>query len=97
MTWFAEIAFLLVIPSSFYVSVACIFRLRYKDISPLWSTLYVGFLVHSLWAVSNTLGGVTDSKDVTITLLIVLYMLITDKSWLRKVPVFAKRKRIRNA
>ena len=96
MTSIAEIVYLTAVSSAFYVSVTCISRLRYKDISFVWCFLYVGFLGHSFWSTSNIVDGVADSRDVTITLLIGLYMAVTEKSWADSVPQVARRK-VKNA
>lgn len=97
MNWLRELAYLLTISGSFYIALACICRLRYSDISPIWSTVYACFMGHSLWAVSNIVNNMSDSRDVTITLTVTLYMFMTKNSWATGVPEIAKRKRVENA
>jgi len=96
MTVAIELTYLMAVSSAFYVSVACISRLRFKDIKLAWSFLYVGFIGHSFWSTSNIIDGVADSRDVTIMLLIGLYVLVTEKSWANSVPQIARRK-VKNA
>jgi hypothetical protein len=97
MTWLLELAFLFSITNAIYVAISCAGRLRYKDICPTWSTLYVCFLGNSLWSLCNILEAKADIRDVTITSMIALYMYSTRKSWLSSVPQVARRKRVKNA
>ena len=97
MNWLRELAYLLTISGSFYVVLSCVCRLRYSNICFIWSTLYVGFLGHSLWSVLNIVNSNADARDVTITLMITLYILMTKDAWSNGVPDVAKRKRAKNA
>lgn len=97
MNWFSELVYLLTISSSIYAVLSCICRLRYANICFLWSTLYTGFLGHSLWSVSNIVNSNADARDVTITLMITLYIFMTKSAWSDGVPEVAKRKGAKNA
>ena len=91
MKYLTESFLLLSMSSAVYVVWASCCRLRHKDISKVWATLYTAVLSLALFTMVDLAKGSATLRDGAIVVSVAAYIFMTRKSWLEGVPKVAKR------